>query len=190
LRIISLLVMSLIAVSGVHAENAGVASVKPIVTLGVTRGGDAWLLGTSANGSKVEIHAGDGVEFGGGVLWQSGDWPLAISATANYHYGKSGSAKIDRLPLEAMAYYTGMKTMRFGLGLRYVPSSSLKFEVDGKARTLDLKGTHATMVEIGYEFDPKTSLNLRLASEKYKVKNSGAQGADVTFINVNLSRQF
>lgn len=191
LKEVSLLVAGLLVAGAAQAQNSSLmAGFSPIVTVGVTRGGDDWVLAKSASGATISPQVGNGLEIGGGVLWQSGDWPLALSATLNYHRGKSGGATIERLPLEAMAYYTGLKTLRFGVGLRYLSAPKIKFDLDGKGQTVDLKSGTGSMVEIGYEVDPKTWLNLRLASEKYKPKNSALQTADVSFIGLNLSHQF
>lgn len=190
LKVVSLVLLGLLAAGSVQAQNPAATGFSPILTVGVTRGGDDWLLAKSATGATISPQAGNGVEIGGGILWQSTDWPLALSGTVNFHRGKSGGATIERLPLEAMVYYTGLKTLRFGLGLRYLPAPKIKFDLDGKGQSVDLKSAGGSMVEIGYEVDAKTWLNLRLASEKYKPKNSALQTADVSFIGLNLSHQF
>ncbi len=167
----------------------------PVATAGLTYGGDDWQVAQSVKGDPVRIHGGGRFEAGGGVAWQSETMPVMASLLANVQYdpraGSNASAKFTRVPIDAMVYYTGMHTLRFGVGLSYILSPTVKATVDGNEQTIKMKNATGKSFEIGYEIAPNTWTNLRLSSEKYKPKSAGAaQEASVSHLAVNVSHLF
>jgi outer membrane protein W len=166
-----------------------------VATGAVTYGGDDWQVATSSNGDPVLIHGGGRFEAGVGGAWMSGNYPVMASLVANYHFdtraGSNASGKFTRVPLDAMVYYTGMEKLRFGVGLSYILSPTVKATVDGNEQSIKFKNALGKSFEIGYEVAPKVWTNLRLSSEKYKPKTNGpAQEASVSHLAVNVSYLF
>lgn len=129
------------------------------------------------------------------MLWQSADIPLAIAATVNYHFDNSaatnGHAKFHRIPLETIFYYTGMETLRFGVGMRFVQSPKARADINGRQETINFENTRGGVFEIGYAISPRTWLNIRLASEKYTpTATSNGSSSNVSHVGVNMSYQF
>lgn len=168
---------------------------RAVATGGVTYSGDDWQVATSSAGKPVLIQGGGKFELGGGVLWQSAQYPVQASLLANYQFdrdaGVNTDAKFTRVPVDAMVYYTGLGKIRIGVGAAYIFSPTVKATVDGREQEIKFKNTVGGAFEIGYQVTPQIWTNLRLGSEKYKPKDAGgAQEADITHLSVNLSYLF
>ena len=168
---------------------------QAVATGALTYGGDDWQVARSAKGDPVNIHGGGRFEAGGGLAWLSGNYPMMASLVANYHFdtraGSNASAKFTRVPLDAMVYYTGMEKLRFGVGLSYIFSPTVKATVDGNEQRIEFKNATGKSFEIGYQVAPNVWTNLRLSSEKFEPMTTGAaQDASVSHLSVNLSYLF
>ncbi|MET3129877.1 outer membrane protein W [Oxalobacteraceae bacterium GrIS 1.11] len=168
---------------------------RPVATGAWTYGGDDWQVAKSADGGAVQIHGGGKFEIGAGVAWKSSAYPMAASLLANYHFdnsaGVNGDAKFTRAPIDAMVYYTGLEKLRFGVGLSYIVSPTVKATVDGQQQSIKFKNAIGKSFEIGYEVTPQVWTNLRLSSEKFDPKTGGnAQSGDVTHLSLNVSYLF
>jgi len=166
-----------------------------LVNGGVSVGGDDWQVAKSANGNPVTVHGGGKVNVGAGVYWAPDAYPVGVQLMANYAYdsgaGVSGDAKFERTPLDAMIYFTGLKTVRFGVGVGYILSPEVKANYDGSEHNVKFKNTTSSAFEMGYLVMPDMWLNLRLSSATFKPKNGGnAQQADVTQLGINVSYMF
>lgn len=166
-----------------------------VATGGLTYGGDDWQVAKSSNGNPVKIHGGGRFTAGVGAAWLSADYPVMASLMANYQFdtraGNNTSAQFTRIPLDAMVYYTGLEKLRFGIGLSYILSPTVKATVDGNEQSIKFKNATSKSFEIGYEVAPKVWANLRLSSEKFKPKTTGAaQDASVSHLLVNVSYLF
>ena len=116
---------------------------------------------------------------------------MMATLTANYHVdtraGDNTSATFTRVPLVPMVYYTGLENLRFGVGLSYSVSPTVKATVDKSEQSIKFNNAFGKSFEIGYEVAPKVWANLRLSSEKFKPKKSGAeQNASVSHLSVNV----
>lgn len=156
-----------------------------VLSAGLTTGGDTILTAYYDDGDSTNVKAGALVHFGGGVLWQAPDLPLATSLTINYHAdnasARNGEAKFSRIPIEAIAYYTGVPRWRFGAGVRVVQSPEAKYDVGATKETLKFDNASGALVEVGYALAPDAWLNLRYVSEKYQPSSfrSGGQTYDL-----------
>lgn len=169
--------------------------IRIVATSGLSHGGDAWVVAQAKDGSTVSISGGGNVEVGAGALWSAAQEPLAISLIAGYHYARSTGAhdavQFSRVPLEAMAYYTGLETVRFGVGLSEDLSPAVKAVVDGTARTIRFANGSGKSFEMGYQVRRDLWTSLRLTSTSYKPKGAGAaRAADVSAISLNLAQLF
>ncbi len=191
LRVALALAGSVLTATAVQAADP----LSLVATGGVSYGGDDWQVARSRDGDPLYIHGGGRFEAGLGALWQAPNYPLAISGLVNYHVdsraGANGHAKFTRVPLEAMLYYTGMEKLRFGVGLSYVLSPTVKATVDGQEHSIKFDNATGKAFEIGYELAPRWWGNLRLTSEKFTPKDAGAaQDASVSNLSINLSHLF
>lgn len=164
------------------------AGVHFILSGGLTAGGDTIVTANYTNGRSDNIKGGGLVQLGGGVLWQAANMPLAASFTVNYHVdnasASNGEARFDRMPLEAIVYYTGVAKWRFGAGVRSVQSAKAIYEVNGAKETLKFKDATGTLVEAGYGLTPNAWINVRYVSEKYKPSSfTSVSGQTSTIVN-------
>ncbi|WLQ15045.1 hypothetical protein O5O45_03755 [Hahella aquimaris] len=142
------------------------------LTGGFTFGGDELAKFKYTDGDTAKLEAGGLVNLGVGVLWQSQEQPIAAQLTFNYQFdhasAKNGDATFDRIPLEAVVFYTGVQDWRFGAGVRYVASPELEIELNGDTATVDFEPTVGFVVEAGYQVTNNIWLNVRGVSEKYE----------------------
>jgi len=144
---------------------------------GLTYGGDTIATARYTDGSTTDIKGGALIQFGIGGLYQFEDNPVALMLSANYHvhsaFGKNGDISFSRMPIEALAYYTGKKRFRIGGGVRIVNSPEFTSTVSSpispiKSATFD--NATGIVAEIGYQLSPQGWLNFRFVSEKYQGK--------------------
>lgn len=172
---------------------------------GLTFGGDTVATAVFENGNKVDIKAGQLVQVGGGILWQSAPAPLALLISANYQIdgtsAKNGKAQFTRVPYELIAYFTGFERLRIGAGARQVQSAKVVYKVNDGEDSLTFKDTTGALVEIGYQLTQNAWLNVRGVSEKYRpatyrnalgaiVPGSVNKDYDGSHIGVNLQLEF
>jgi hypothetical protein len=199
-RLLAAAALSSLALSA-HADEPQTGT-HFILTAGLTGGGDKVATVQYTNGNSSTLHAGGLVQIGAGVLWQF-EAPVALALTANYHVddatAKNGDATFDRIPLEAIAYYTGENHWRFGGGVRFVQSPKYKAHVDGQSDdSIEFKDTVGAVAEIGYGFNEHAWLNLRLVSENYQVNSvtsggrtySASGSINGSHIGINFLYQF
>ncbi|WP_148415288.1 hypothetical protein [Noviherbaspirillum massiliense] len=176
-----------------------------ILTGGLTDGGDTILTARYRNGYSDNIKSGGLVQLGAGVLVQMKDVPLATSFTVNYHVddasARNGSLRFERVPLELLAFYTGVERWRFGGGVRFVQSPKATSDVDDEKETLKFKNTTGAVLEAGFGITPSAWINVRYVSEKYRPKRftaangvttdvSGEPSIDGSHFGVNFLYQF
>lgn len=163
---------ALVSLAGLgHAERTA-PGLHVVLQGGLTFGGDTVATAVFDNDDKVDIKAGELLQLGAGVLWQSGPAPLAVLATANYQISgttaENGKAQFTRIPYELIAYYTGLDKWRFGVGFRHVTAPEVSYKVNGGEDNIEFKDARGRLVEIGYQLTPNVWLNLRGVAEKYQ----------------------
>lgn len=188
LHISLVLASALLTVSAAHAADP----FHAVATASISHSGDDLQVARFANGDPVNVHGGSGYAFGAGGAWTPDAYPVMVSLLASYQYdpraGGNTSATFRRVPLDAMVYYTGMQSLRFGVGLNYTLASSVKASIDGRDQTIKLDNAAGKSFEIGYEIKPNVWANLRLTSEKFKPKaGSGGQDASLSRLGINIS---
>lgn len=155
------------------------------LTAGLTGGGDEIVTVQYSNHSSRDIRAGNLIELGAGVLYQSPDAPISAQLTANYHFdyvpAKNGNASFDRYPIEGIVYYTGVSNWRLGAGLRLTLNPTAKYSFDnGDNFKATFDNTVGYLVEVGYAVTPQLWINLRGVHENYRVNHSSVNGVDTT----------
>ncbi len=162
-----------------HATDFSIG-VHPVVGAGLTVGGDTIDKAKFTDGSSQSIRAGGLLQLTGGLLFQSDNLPLAVLLSASYHVNdtnaKNGTKKFDRYPIEAIVYYTGIPKWRAGAGYRTTLSPHYTSNVEGQTGwSEDFKRPNGSLLEIGYNFAPRSWVNLRYVAEKF-VPSAGAIG--------------
>lgn len=143
-----------------------------VANAGFSFGGDTIAIAQYTDGSDQRIKAGGMLEFGGGVIYEASDLPLAAQLTANYHVNdtdaNNGTMRFHRFPIEATLFYTGVEQWRFGIGARSVQSPRYVSQIKGAvSETLEFDNTTGAIAEVGYAISPKLWVNFRYVSEKY-----------------------
>ncbi|WP_431688521.1 hypothetical protein [Hahella sp. NBU794] len=150
------------------------------LTGGFTFGGDEFVQSGTLDGVD-ELEAGGLVNLGVGAYWKSKSQPLAAQVTLNYHFDYADEndveATFDRMPVEAVLYYTGVDKWRFGAGVRYVASPELTAEYKSNKFTADLDSNIGFVAEAGYFLSSTVILNFRAVAEKYDVESLNVNGS-------------
>ena len=191
---------SAFAISDKEAEAQGVSqSIQPtkpgfhvVFNAGLTYGGDTVATANFTDGSSTDIKAGGLLQFGAGGLYQFAEQPIALTMSANYHFhsamGSNGSISFDRMPIEALAYYTGKERFRIGGGVRIVNSPVAESTISGSGfnvKKVTYEDATGLVAEIGYQLASQGWLNFRFVSEKYQGKTATAyNGATASLNNV------
>jgi hypothetical protein len=173
---------------------------------GMTYGGDTIATAVYTNGTKRDIKGGALIQFGAGALYQLEEKPIAMMLSANYHFhtamGQNGDITFSRVPIEALAYYTGKERFRIGGGVRVVNSPEFNASVNGVTNKIIFDNSTGLVAEIGYQLSSKGWLNFRFVSEKYNANriiwNSGSVTSLVgltkpvsgSHLGVNFSYEF
>jgi hypothetical protein len=152
-----------------------------MINAGMTYGGDTVAKAVFTDGSSTDIKGGGLLQFGAGGVYQFEAQPLALMLSANYHFhsasGTNGSISFDRLPIEALAYYTGKERFRFGGGVRIINSPKAESTVPGsgfEVKSITYENTTGLVAEVGYQLSKQGWLNFRFVSEKYQGKQATA----------------
>ncbi|MFA7398896.1 MAG: hypothetical protein WCZ98_00265 [Sideroxydans sp.] len=177
--------------------STSIQATKPglhmLINVGMTYGGDTVATAVFTNGSSTDIKGGGLLQFGAGGLYQFEQQPIALMLSANYHFhsvsGANGSISFDRLPIEALAYYTGKERFRIGGGVRIVNSPEADSTAPGSGfdiKNITYKNTTGLVAEIGYQLSSEGWLNFRFVSEKYQGETATAyNGATASLASVS-----
>jgi hypothetical protein len=202
---ISLLALSTHAygLSDQEAATQGITqSIQPtkpgfhvMINAGMTYGGDTVATVSYTNGSSTNIKGGGLIQFGAGGLYQFEQRPLALMLSVNQQFhsstGSNGSVGFSRVPIEALAYYTGKERLRIGGGIRLVKFAEAESTFAGSGYTVQkviYEDTTGLVAEIGYQLANQGWLNFRFVSEKYQAKQSIAYNATTSSLAGTASK--
>lgn len=174
-----LLATTLFSHAAAHAADQPVNQIpatKPgghlVLNGGLTYGGDTLYTVTYTNGDTTNIKGGGFYQIGVGGLYQFASQPVAIKLSAYLHYdvvtGRNGDVFFYRLPVETLAYYTGIEKLRIGGGIRMVNSPEVSATINGNRETLAFENATGLIAEVGYQVAPRAWLNARAVTEKYQ----------------------
>ena len=142
-----------------------------LISAGLTFGGDTIATAKYTDGSSKNVNAGGLVQFGLGGSYQFEEAPVNLALTANYHYhtaaASNGDITFSRVPVEILAYYTGVERWRFGGGVRFVNSAQATAKVNGNTEKMTFDNTRGYVAEFGYKAAKSSWVNFRYVSEKY-----------------------
>ena len=183
-----LLATALFSLAAAHAADQPVNQIpatKPsghlVLNGGLTYGGDTLYTVTYTNGDTTDIKGGGFYQIGVGGLYQFESQPFSIKLSAYLHYdvvtGRNGDVFFYRLPVETLAYYTGIAKLRIGGGIRMVNSPEISATINGATEKVSFENATGLIAEVGYQVAPRAWLNARAVSEKYQGKSLTSGGA-------------
>ncbi len=159
---------------------------------GLSFGGDRLAIVQFANGDTESVRGGGLAQFGAGIVWQPPVAPLSVQATVNYHVdnvtASNGDVTWSRVPMEVLAFYTGVPGWRLGGGARFVSSARLRSEVNGFTDTVHFKDTTGLVLEAGFQVSPRFWINGRVVSEQYEA--SSVNGVSITPLGRTSGQSF
>lgn len=155
-----------------------------VINGGMTYGGDTIATAHYTDGTTSDIKGGSLIQIGVGGLYQFENTPLALMLSANYHFdsafGQNGDITFSRVPIEALAYYTGKERFRIGGGVRIVNSPELNATINGLTDKIIFDSTTGLVAEVGYQLAQQGWINFRFVSEKYTANKITWSGGAVT----------
>jgi outer membrane protein W len=172
-----------LATIAAHAQSTAPApgSLRYVVGVGLTNGGDKLATTYYTDGSHSNIRAGSGGHLLFGVDYRVNQQvSLQANIGGHVHFTQqadNGDADFRRFPVELLAYYHPDAQWRIGGGARLI--SAPKLHGSGAANDLDLeyKDTVGAVLEAEYFFSPNVGVKLRGVSEKYQPKAGGPKAS-------------
>ena len=175
------------------APQASARTVKFLLGLGLTGGGDTLATATYTDGSKKSITAGGLVFFKLGADWQVNP-DFSVQGTLGFHRdvtsANNGELKFERNFVEGLGFWHYLPKHRIGLGLRQ--ASGAKLSSSGAAASVgnfEFNSSLGTVLEYEWMISRAGAvgygLTLRLVSEKYSVKSANGVPASGPDINGN-----
>ena len=172
-RIVAAALLGALAAGAAQAGEG--PSLRPLLGIGVTVGGDKFVSGIEYDdGYTEDIQAGQFVQFYGGLMYQAVP-QFSVQATLGYHVDETrqasnGNAKFARYPLEVLGHIHLDEQFRIGGGARFV--NGAKFSSSGflSSGNVSFESTTGAVVEAEYLVAPQLGLKLRVVSEKYQPK--------------------
>ena len=175
-------------------------TVKPMVVIGLSSGGDEFISVTYDNGDTGEVTAGGGFTFGGGFEVQSIDKPIGVMATVNYHSdseeGTDASFSMDRFEFTVLPYYQLNERLQFAAGISM--HTGVEYEEDYYGTTtVGFDSAFATLFELRYVLESEDmAISGRYTSVDYEISEidgvsiSGADSIDGSNIGLFFTWSF
>jgi hypothetical protein len=183
-KLIIVCAAALVAAAGAQAQER---SVRGILGMGITAGGDTLASVVFANGSVEDVKGGELVHVYAGAEFRVAP-QLTFQTTFGYHVSdtsaaSNGSLRFSRYPLELLAHYQLSEQSRLGGGARFVNNAKVAGSGVLNYVNLDYGSTVGAVLEGEYLVTPSIGLKLRAVSEKYEPSFGGpkADGSHVGF---------
>lgn len=195
-----LLVLQSNAVLAEDTESDKGYTVKPMLVIGLSSGGDKLGGLVYEGGSSTDITAGGGATFGGGFEFQSIDKPISATATINYHSDSAeatnANVTMDRFEFTFIPYYQLNEKIQLGVGVSMHTATEYEEDFYG-TDTYEFDSALATIIELRYIFESKNfALSGRFTSVDYEVNKfngrsiSGADAIDGSNVGVFFTWSF
>jgi opacity protein-like surface antigen len=162
------------SLSSAQAQIPAPNPLRIVVGIGITGGGDKLATAHFDDGTTVNIKAGQGALFYGGVDYLVNDH-FSFQGTFGYHIddtpaAPNGSVKFERFPIELMAYVHPSPMWRIGGGVRYISSPKLKGSGFGEGLDYKFENAVSGVVEAEYLHNEQFGIKLRYVAEKFEAK--------------------
>ncbi len=182
-----------LAVTCPYAQTQSAPTVRPLIGMGFTFGGDKLASADFTDGSSDTIRAGGVFALYGGVEFRATD-ALAVQATVGYHgdstrAAANGSIRFGRYPVDVLALYSLNDRFRLGGGVEFVNSPKLKGRGEAGNFNVNFKNSVGLFLEGEYLFTRNFGLKLRAASHEFEVKG-GSDKIDGSYGGLMLSYYF
>lgn len=149
-----------------------VPTIRPLVGMGFTFGGDTVARVVYNNGDSDKVRAGGLVAFTTGVEMTFS--PLvSTQALIGYHVdgvaASNGDVKFDRYPAELLGHFRLSDTFRVGGGARYTAKARTRSSgaASGTVPSENFKPAWGTVVEGEFTIGRNLGIKLRYVSEKF-----------------------
>lgn len=167
------------ALTSAHAQSQDGRTVRPLVGLGFTFGGDKLATADFTDGTSDTIHAGGLITVYGGVEFRATD-VLAVQTTVGYHVddtraASNGSLRFSRYPVNLLAVFSINDKVRLGGGVEFVNSPKLVGRGEVGNFTVEFKNSAGLVLEGEYLFTRNFGLKARAAAHKFKVVGSSEE---------------
>lgn len=162
-----------------HAQQAPAQkNVRFFLGGGLTFGGDKLATASYTNGGEIDIHAGGMVALNGGIDFLVTPH-FSMQANVGYHVdnasARNGDVRFQRVPMELLAYFHPAPKWRLGGGVRYVSNAKLSSSGAADIGDFSFKNTVSGVIEGEYLMTSHVGFKIRLVSEEYEEKFSGAK---------------
>lgn len=158
-------------------------SVRPVLTAGITFGGDT--LAERVDGT--ELTAG-GLLYGGLGIEADVSDKFGLQAIFGYHFdylsASNGSADFSRFYLELVPFIKLGEHARLGIGVQRVLSAEYSDPYD----TIEMEDTNGVLVEWSYNVSKDLRWGIRYADIEYTA--SRLNGFDVSWLNYTIDGSY
>jgi hypothetical protein len=166
-------VLATLALTSAQAQPQDTRSVRPLLGMGFTFGGDKLYTADFTDGSSDTVRAGGLFMLYGGVEFRATD-VLAVQATVGYHgdstrAASNGSIRFGRYPVDVLALFSVNDKVRLGGGVEFV--NSPKLSGSGVVGDFNVRFNNSTgvVLEGEYLFSRNFGMKARAASLKFKL---------------------
>lgn len=166
--------------AGIVNAQAQERTVRGVLGIGATGGGDTLATVIYTDGTTDSIKAGGLVHVFGGAEFRVGP-QFTVQATVGYHVDETsgasnGSLRFSRYPIELLGHFQVAPQFRLGGGARFVSSAKIDSRGVLAGSRIDFDSTVGGVVEGEWLVTPSIGLKLRYVSEKYKANGVSVDG--------------
>ncbi len=147
-------------------------TVRGVLGMGLTGGGDTLATVVYTDGSTDSIKSGGLVHVFGGAEFRLGQ-QVTMQATVGYHIDETtgasdGSLRFSRYPIELLAHYHVAPNFKLGGGARFVNNAKIDSRGVLSGARVEFDNTVGAVIEGEWMVTPTIGLKLRYVSEKYE----------------------
>ncbi len=147
-------------------------TVRGVLGMGLTGGGDTLATVVYTDGSTDSIKSGGLVHVFGGAEFRLGQ-QVTMQATVGYHIDETtgasdGSLRFSRYPIELLAHYHVAPNVKLGGGARFVNNAKIDSRGVLSGARVEFDNTVGAVIEGEWMVTPTIGLKLRYVSERYK----------------------
>lgn len=158
-------------VGAAQAQDA--PTLRPLVGMGLTVGGEKFATISLSDGTEEDIRAGQFFQFYGGLRYQAVP-NFSVQATIGYHVddtsAQNAKFKFARYPVEVLGHFHADDKIRIGGGIRFANSPKLSIGGDLGSGSISFKNAVGFVLEGEYLVSPQVGLKLRFVGEEYEAK--------------------
>jgi hypothetical protein len=166
-------VLAALTLAAGSAQAQDTRAVKPILSFGLTGGGETLYKVRYTDGDTASIRSGGLVALVGGAEFRLGGG-FALQTTVGYHVddvnAKNGSLKFERYPLSVTGLYSLTNQFRLGVGVEHVANAKVRGSGVVGGASESFKSSTGLSLEGEYLFNPHWSVKLRAVQHKYESK--------------------